>query len=562
MTVTSSVSFCRVLCLFIALSGCARAQPTQMQALGAEYYRQFTKAQDLAGRNDLAQAAAVYEQLTRAYPDDVEVWIALGDARAGSKQYRAGAEAFEQAVARGGEYDSFVAARIARLYAQAGEKNLSLAWIEKALALPLENRLQIADDDAFAQWRDDDRFRKLAGLLPKRTLSREEGWNYDLDFFVSEIRRMHYAYHSGPLPTGFEEDVRGLRKRIPELSDAAMRPEIQRLLARLGDGHTSLGGAPHHRIPCIFYEFSDGFFMIDAPDDCRCIGDRVVAVGPTPIRTAVQKITPFLSVDNAMGVRLQAPVYLRDPEYLRAAGIASSDSEVALTLEGRDGSKHTYSAKSTDNPNPRRKLFPSKLASAGAVPRYLKQVDDDYWLETLPDGGTVYFQFNQVLNKPQETIEQFAPRLREALVSPKIRNLIVDVRHNSGGNLTLFSPVLRAIIAFEASRDNPGIYVITGRQTFSAAQVFVNELDHYTSAIFAGEPAGSKPNFIGESAPTKLPYSGLTMTISTRYHQTDDQDRRTWIAPKIPVALSSEDYFANRDPVMDAVLETIRTRPR
>ena len=61
---------------------------------------------------------------------------------------------------------------------------------------------------------------------------------------------------------------------------------------------------------------------------------------------------------------------------------------------------------------------------------------------------------------------------------------------------------------------------------------------------------------------TSFPYSGLTMTISTRYHQTDDQDRRTWIAPKIPVALSSEDYFANRDPVMDAVLETIRTRPR
>jgi hypothetical protein len=55
-----------------------------------------------------------------------------------------------------------------------------------------------------------------------------------------------------------------------------------------------------------------------------------------------------------------------------------------------------------------------------------------------------------------------------------------------------------------------------------------------------------------------LPYSGLEMTISTRYHQTDDQDQRTWIAPKIPVDLSSADYFANRDPVLDAVREVIR----
>jgi len=52
------------------------------------------------------------------------------------------------------------------------------------------------------------------------------------------------------------------------------------------------------------------------------------------------------------------------------------------------------------------------------------------------------------------------------------------------------------------------------------------------------------------------------MTISTRYHQTDDQDQRTWIAPKIPVELSAEDYFANHDPVLEAVLRVIRTRPQ
>jgi C-terminal processing protease CtpA/Prc len=90
--------------------------------------------------------------------------------------------------------------------------------------------------------------------------------------------------------------------------------------------------------------------------------------------------------------------------------------------------------------------------------------------------------------------------------------------------------------------------------------VFVNALDRYTSAVFAGEPSGSRPNFVGESAPTTLPYSGLQMTISTRYHQTDDQDQRTWIAPKIPVELSSEEYFANRDPVLDAVLRVIQVR--
>ena len=115
-------------------------------------------------------------------------------------------------------------------------------------------------------------------------------------------------------------------------------------------------------------------------------------------------------------------------------------------------------------------------------------------------------------------------------------------------------------MAFETSQEDAGLYVITGRQTFSAAQVFLNELDHYTSAIIAGEPSGSRPNFVGESAPTTLPVSGLQMTISTRYHQTEDQDQRTWIAPKIPVELSSGDYFSNRDPVIEAILRVIRNR--
>ena len=38
----------------------------------------------------------------------------------------------------------------------------------------------------------------------------------------------------------------------------------------------------------------------------------------------------------------------------------------------------------------------------------------------------------------------------------------------------------------------------------------------------------------------------------------DGADTRVWIAPRIPVRLTARDYFANRDPVLDAVLEVMR----
>jgi tetratricopeptide (TPR) repeat protein len=547
--------------LVLSLLACAQAPKHQGKVHGAEYYELFARAEELGKKGDFAGAAPLYDRLAKSYPDDTEIWNQLGAAHAAAGHFTPAAEAYSQALERGGKYPGSLAYRVASLYARAGDKNRAMEWLAKALAVPLENRPRVALDDAFAAWREDDAFRKVAGLAPKSPMSREAGWNYDLDFLLSEVRRMHYSYRNGTLPPGYEDAVRQLRVRISKLSDSAMEPEIQRLLARLGDGHTALRGAPPRHIPFAFYDFSDGVFVIDAPDDCQCIGARVLGIGQTPIQDALQRITPFLSVDNAMGIRLQAPVYLRFVEYLRAAGITSSEDEVALSLEA-SGARRQVVARPTDSAFVRRKLFPSKLARAGAVPLYLQHVDDNYWFQVLPDEKTLYFQFNQVLNKAQETIAQFAVPLHRALASSKIRNLIVDLRHNSGGNLNLFPPLLRAIIAFEMSQERAGLYVITARQTFSAAQVFLNELDRYTSAIIAGEPSGSRPNFVGESAPTTLPVSGLQMTISTRYHQTEDQDQRAWIAPKIPVELSSDDYFSNRDPVLDAVLRVIRGRPR
>ena len=47
----------------------------------------------------------------------------------------------------------------------------------------------------------------------------------------------------------------------------------------------------------------------------------------------------------------------------------------------------------------------------------------------------------------------------------------------------------------------------TSRLTFSAAQNTVTAIERETSAIFVGEPTGSRPNFIGEAIDFELPCS-------------------------------------------------------
>jgi hypothetical protein len=132
------------------------------------------------------------------------------------------------------------------------------------------------------------------------------------------------------------------------------------------------------------------------------------------------------------------------------------------------------------------------------------------------------------------------------------------VRLNGGGNNFLNRSLLRGIIR-TTKIDQPGkLFVIIGRQTFSAAQDFVGELENYTNAIFVGEPTGESPNQFGDPAPIVLPNSGITVRASTLWWQfADPRDARKWTGPQIAAELTSADYRNNIDPALNAILKYV-----
>jgi hypothetical protein len=226
---------------------------------------------------------------------------------------------------------------------------------------------------------------------------------------------------------------------------------------------------------------------------------------------------------------------------------------VTLTLTGRDGSTREV----TLEPAPPRAMNerlapPPGLATA---PRWLARAGEAYWHETLPQLDAVYLQLNQ-LNDADEgpPIPAFAAAVRDALRETGARNLIVDVRHNNGGNNFLHWPLVRLVAWHGLAGEDHRTFVVTGRGTFSACQDFVNFLERATDAVFVGEPSSSKPNFAGESTSVLLPWSGVRMSISSRWWQDSyPGDERPYIPVSMPVALTVEDWWSGRDPVMDAL---------
>jgi hypothetical protein len=199
------------------------------------------------------------------------------------------------------------------------------------------------------------------------------------------------------------------------------------------------------------------------------------------------------------------------------------------------------------------KLPASKVPGVPPAPLYLRNIAQNFWIAPLGDSA-LYVQFNQVTDAPDETLAAFAVRLAAAVRDRPPRTLIIDVRHNNGGNLNLLTPLVTTLRNYESSRRDARIYVLMGRNTFSAAQFFLGRMDRETNARFAGEPSSSRPNFVGEETPVQLPWSGGVGSISDRYHESIPGDTREWIAPVIRYNPSARDYFANKDSLLDLVL--------
>jgi hypothetical protein len=360
----------------------------------------------------------------------------------------------------------------------------------------------------------------------------------------------------------FEAAIRRLERRIPELSDGRLVVELQRLVTLLNDGHSRIDVRPGARfLPIDLYWFSDGLFIVNGVGEAaQWIGARVLAFGEAPTEALLDSLPALVPRDNPMGVRWIGPRVLVNLDYLEALGGTRDPERGVLTIQQRDGVRRTITLDGGP-PRPPAKLV-APFGDTARAPLFLKRVPDPYWFTSLPEARAIYFQFNQVVNQPGEPIAQFAPRLLEAVRDPAVTNLIVDVRHNNGGNSYLYPPLLRILAFFQEAGADHRIFYLAGRNTFSAAQNFSTNVERLTNAVFVGEPTGASPNFVGEGPIWfELPYSRVRANISTWYHQFSFwSDTRVWIAPDVPVELSSAQYFGRSDPVLAAVLELIGRR--
>lgn len=538
--------------------------PQTPRLLPDEYYRTLQEARKRLDAREYEEAAELYRVLTEHYPDDGATWLERARLATRFKRHVEAIKCYQKVIELGAGHPARSAYYLACAYAEAGNKEEAWRWLETALGRRLDDLFLVRANAQLKSLRDDERFQKALYLLSDEPQDRDAKWRFDLAVLADEARRMHRNLYHTTTPEAFEAAIESLEQQIPELTDEQILIGMQRIIASISDGHSHVRLSNNQlavrTIPLQFYLFSDGLYVIDAIEEYKeWIGSRVMKFGDTDTADAIEAVQPIVSRDNPMGVKAAAPFFLRMPEVLHSFGLAEDGEQARLVLQDRFGDEHTIYVKPAESEFNWR-LVPSKVDGASEAPLYLKNNNDEFWFEYLPEDKTLYVQINAVGDKRDESLAEFAIRLRKFIDSSETKALVLDLRHNGGGNTYLTIELLRTLIHFETTHPGAPLYVLIGRATFSAAMNFTTDIDRLTNAVFVGEPTGSRPNSYGESTAVLLPYSKVRVSISSlRWQHSYPNDTRIWIAPEIPVALSSTDYFANRDPALDAVLRLIRS---
>jgi len=378
----------------------------------------------------------------------------------------------------------------------------------------------------------------------------------DLADLLENLERSHPEPFHGVSRESFVAALDAYEASLPELTPDEAVVELMRVWAMLSregrDGHQFAFPTQEHEgpvLPIRIYEFAEGLFITDAlPPHESIVGARITAVDGTPIAAVLAAVEPLVPRDGPATVPSFRPILLLRAQVLRGLGLIG-EATVTVDLEMPDGSAATVELDPVApdayagwaGPFGMFQLPPDERV------RYLADVEP-FSATTLED-GTLYIRYRMI--RPLGTQE-----VRAALEGGAVERVVVDVRQNPGGDNSTFLTLRDLLEAF--SDDHPGaLTVITDRVTFSAASNFTTEIERRTDARFVGEAMGGGLNFWDDVRWLELPNLPVPMrvAISVRHWVfADPDDPRLTIEPDLPVEVTAADYFAGRDPALEAAL--------
>jgi C-terminal processing protease CtpA/Prc len=403
----------------------------------------------------------------------------------------------------------------------------------------------------------------LAQLPTFAAPSSKEAWRQDLEFLATEIPRRHKDAFHAITRNQFENTASELSLQIPSLNNDQIVVALMKITASIGDGHTHVETPPNfHSFPITLYWFDDSLRVTKAsPEYTRALGARVVQVGDTSIDDALKAVNTVIPQgEGKQWVRRISPELLVCSEVLHGLGVLSNAARGQFIFEDDTGKRFSLDLE-TLSEFQRHGAEQEWPSATRRQPVSSEHANEDEWFTYLDAEHTLYFKFNHAPGYLE--FRRFSKRLFEVFDRQQVERMVIDLRNNRGGDSTkfrwIFLPRLidrrfsRQCFACPREINKPSeLYVLVGRETYSAGMITAVELKQEAAAMLVGEPSGGRPDAYDEDRPLELPNSHLVVFVSTRYYRLV-QDNTPGLIPDKEIALTWQEFAEGRDPVLEWV---------
>lgn len=374
-------------------------------------------------------------------------------------------------------------------------------------------------------------------------------WDEDLVYLEQTV----FNYHKNPTHSISKEELMSsfssLKSRFRSLNSKQKLIELITIMSSIGDGHTTIRSYDiFSYLPIHVQWFEEGLRIIWSKTSLSdVLGYKIRAIDGIDI-SKVQELVNTMSPKGENNYLLiqWGQQWIRNIDVLHYLGIAKSDTEIIMLLEGPNGD----SIKKTIPVLTKEMASQKWVCAYDPLPLYMQNSVSSLAYQFLE--GAFYINFRSYPEKKE--MKRKAKELIDILLKRKdVTKLIFDFRTNGGGDFSLGRLLIDQMKKSNVL-DNLKVYAITGRSTYSAAMVNTLDLKKELSAFLLGEPPMQRPNGYSESHTFTLPNSKIRASLSSEYYKFQTQDLDEVVLDK---------YFKNnfdllkkgRDEIIEWILE-------
>jgi len=311
---------------------------------------------------------------------------------------------------------------------------------------------------------------------------------------------------------------------------------LQQLFSEIGDPHTRIEPDYHPR-PIRFEWINGKFYAFVVPYiEKEFLYKEVLSVDGIDIKDFVGKPLKYLVYENDEGQKLAIADALSNIPLIK---FVSKDrgQTVIYSFKGGKTLRVGFSAKNRSA---------DQKGAASTKGNEFLNMRDNYFVRN--ETGNLYLRYARCREDENYPIKELKSDIQRIL-KEKPDKILVDIRNNSGGNSSLFMPILETLKMY-VDTTKPKVYGLINRKVFSSGVLNTHQMKEILHATLVGQPCAQGVNHYGEVKTFSLPNSRLTVQYSTKYFKIIEDDS-TIIQPDVHIEPTIEDYKKGRDVVKE-----------